>query len=292
MFVNVLLISGFLATILLSFLSTSIAFPLLNIINRWLKRVFLSTALAIFVNFLEIFYAKPIWLLSFLILLVMLLLESIYLWFNIRLLSYSTMPLFPRFFNDHQSLLWHQVLIPTNIQEWLKKHSFKHEQNLKSESLAGVLIRSAVYHESTHKIRLQILLIPSLLGKLKTFYIFSSYFESDTLVITDNIQLPFGGFCPPTWHVSRCPLIFSIDHLFKSHNKKIQKMDQSYIPWENPPLEDINRQQHFLESESINAGFLFPIHLQEEYGRISWEGRYFLWKDIFLLKYFGLSLIK
>ena len=34
-------------------------------------------------------------------------------------------------------------------------------------------------------------------------------------------------------------------------------------------------------------GFLFPMNLRDEYGKITWEGRYRVWKEIWLLNYFG-----
>ena len=59
--------------------------------------------------------------------------------------------------------------------------------------------------------------------------------------------------------------------------------------YEIDPVDDINRQQGVLERINIEAGFLVPPHLQDEMGRITWEGRYRVWKEVWLLNYFGMA---
>ena len=60
-------------------------------------------------------------------------------------------------------------------------------------------------------------------------------------------------------------------------------------PWEDEPLNDLNLQQNELEKVNTELGFLFPRNLREEYGKMTFEGRYRVWKEVWMLNYLGLS---
>jgi hypothetical protein len=75
--------------------------------------------------------------------------------------------------------------------------------------------------------------------------------------------------------------------LLRHHKKRIEGFELEQ--YEIDPIDDINQQQGVLERTNIEAGFLVPHHLQEEMGRITWEGRYRVWKEVWLLNYFGLT---
>jgi hypothetical protein len=44
-----------------------------------------------------------------------------------------------------------------------------------------------------------------------------------------------------------------------------------------------------LEYVNTELGFLSPHHDREDYGKMTYEGRYRVWKEIWLLNYFGRS---
>ena len=60
-----------------------------------------------------------------------------------------------------------------------------------------------------------------------------------------------------------------------------------FVPWDNDPIDDVNDQQATLERVNTQMGFLNPISEREEYGKITWEGRYRVWKEIWTLNYLG-----
>jgi hypothetical protein len=45
-----------------------------------------------------------------------------------------------------------------------------------------------------------------------------------------------------------------------------------------------------LEKINTELGFLFPQAEREEFGKISHEGRYRVWKEYWMLSYFGKSV--
>ena len=101
------------------------------------------------------------------------------------------------------------------------------------------------------------------------------------------MHTPYGGFYPDNWNVVRRPWTRSANTLFKLHEKRILNLDLE--EYEVDPVDDLNQQQGVLERKNIEEGFLFPPHLQEENGRITWEGRYRVWKEVWLLNYFGIA---
>jgi len=85
-------------------------------------------------------------------------------------------------------------------------------------------------------------------------------------------------------------LIGSLQRLLKLHQLRTIKSSIVAIPFEDEPLEELNDQQRILERLNLEAGFLNPRHFQEEVGKISYDGRYRLWKEMWLLAYFGKSV--
>jgi hypothetical protein len=55
-------------------------------------------------------------------------------------------------------------------------------------------------------------------------------------------------------------------------------------------LIDVNEQQRILERLNTDTGFLVPRPRQEEEGKITSDGRYRLWKEMWTLAYLGKSV--
>ena len=55
------------------------------------------------------------------------------------------------------------------------------------------------------------------------------------------------------------------------------------------PLADLNAAQHELDRLNTELGFLHPHHEREDLGKITHEGRYRVWKEIWMLNYLGRS---
>jgi hypothetical protein len=73
------------------------------------------------------------------------------------------------------------------------------------------------------------------------------------------------------------------------HKARLARVTDPLVPWQTDPLADLNAQQHELEQVNTELGFLFPRALYEEHGKITYEGRFRVWKEILMLNYFGRS---
>lgn len=263
--------------------------PKLIIVNRWLRWVLFSLLFAEIVKELSSVSPKSEFALISTGFLVYLLLETMYNWLAIGALSRSDMALFPTFRQNQEGDEWPSHKKFHSTKAWLKDNGFKRIQSIKAKIADTIYLRSSVYEEAGQLTRLQILFIPQRSGDLAMCYIFSSLTQDGQRLITDNVFLPFGGFYPENWAICRNPTLRSIEALFKRHCKRLKHLENQLIGWEDEPLEDLNEQQRALERYNLQNGFLLPRDLQEEHGRISGEGRYRIWKELWLLNYTGIA---
>jgi hypothetical protein len=215
--------------------------------------------------------------------------ETLYNWIAIHALSVSPLPLFPRFTINTSGEEW-----PTNprfleIRDWLRTQSFKHVQALRAEVAPGIYLRVSIYQDVAGQIRLQITFLPHPNGAISVCYSLSTQTDSSYRFVTDNLYLPFGGFYPENWLVSRHPWRRSLPSLLARHRKRISQSNEIALPWSTDPLNDLNAQQVELEQLNTELGFLHPHHDREEQGKMTYEGRYRVWKEIWFLNYFGRS---
>jgi hypothetical protein len=54
-------------------------------------------------------------------------------------------------------------------------------------------------------------------------------------------------------------------------------------------LADLNATQHELDLINTELGFLHPHNQRDDFGKITQEGRYRVWKEIWMLNYLGRS---
>jgi hypothetical protein len=163
-------------------------------------------------------------------------------------------------------------------------------QALKAEVGPGIYLRVSIYQDSEAGIRLQVTFLPQGNGALAVSYSLSTNTAGGYRYVTDNLHLPFGGFYPENWLVERNPWRRSLARLVKRHRARLARGNEMPVPWTTDPLNDLNLQQRELEQINTELGFLFPQADREEYGKISHEGRYRVWKEYWLLSYFGKSV--
>jgi len=262
--------------------------PILAVANRWVRWMVFSLLFASVGHFMGKPEPEPIGLLFATGFLVYLLVETMYSWIAIGALSKSDMALFPTFRSNKDGDQWPSHQRYSKAKEWIRQNGFTRVQSIKAELDEQLHIRASVYENEDKTIRLQVLFIPQRNGSLAMCYVFSSRYEDDTRIITDNMFMPFGGFYPESWHLVRKPLVRGIESLFNRHNKRLTAAAGQIVPWSDEPLDDLNAQQKQLERTNTQAGFLVPRHQQEEYGKITGEGRYRIWKEIWMLNYLGL----
>lgn len=276
-------------TIVLPKIGLSKGIPLFTLLGRWLRWALFAGVFAYFLKSLEISF-RPDWVHFITGLTLWFLLETGYYWIAIKALSRSEIPLFPSFKINSDGDEWPADPLLIKVRDWLRKEDFKRLSALKAELFEDTFLRASVYESADKLTRLQILFIPKRKGGASACYTLSTNGEQDTRLITDNLFLPFGGYYPEGWNIVRKPLIGSLQRLLKLHRLRLVKSNLKPIPFEDEPLEELNDQQRILERLNLETGFLNPRQYQEEVGKISYDGRYRLWKEMWLLAYFGRSV--
>lgn len=276
------------ATLLLTWWNGRKASLLLAILNRWLRWITFSLAAA-FLSFSAEWFAKPFWTLVLVFFLGWFLVETIYHWIAIKALSQSSVPLFPAFKVNPQGEEWPGQKRFFALRQWLKDHEFKSICSLKAALVSDVTLRMHVFQSLDDKHRIQILLIPQRNSAVNMCFTIVSQTVEKSRFVTDNMFLPFGGFYPENWYLQRKPLARNLMGLYRRHLRRLENTKEVFVTWEDDPLDDVNFQQKTLERVNTDLGFLFPIAQREEYGKITWEGRYRVWKEIWMLNYLGMS---
>lgn len=261
----------------------------LSIINRWLRWFIFAFGGAAIVEDMG-WTDRPYPVLVAAFFLVWFLLETVYNWLAIHALSVSPMPLFPRFSANQNGEEWPTVERFIKLREWLRANGFKQVQALKAEVSSSHFLRVCVYQDTDAGVRLQITFLPQGNEVMAACFSLSTNTVSGCRYVTDNMHIPFGGFYPDNWLLSRHPWRRSLAGLVKTHRERLARGNEQIVPWTSDPLTDLNGQQRELEKINTELGFLFPQAEREEFGKISHEGRYRVWKEYWLLSYFGKSV--
>ncbi len=267
------------------------ASPIVAIFNRWVRWFTISFGVAHIIYIWGV-SGRPFWILAVCSFLGWFLLETIYNWLAIAALSKSPVPLFPKFEVNESGDEWPTQKHFIGLREWLREGGFQRIMALRAEIVESIVLRLSVYQNADKTIRLQIMFLPHRSGNVSVCHILSSQAKDGYRLITDNYFLPFGGFYPETWIVDRKPWTRSISKLLERHKQRLQTTNEKILPWEDDPLIEMNDQQRILERINTDLGFLFPRHLQEDHGKITSQGRYRFWKEVWLLNYFGITIVR
>lgn len=280
------LFGAILASLTLTQLNQRLASPVLAIFNRWLRWIIFSVGAAMVCTQLQLI-DRSFWVLFSGFFLVYFLIETGYRWLEIHALSVSPMPLFPRFAVNSSGEEWptHPRLLA--LREWLRRQGFRLLQSLKAEVGGGIYLRTSVYQDATATLRVQVTFLPQPAGGITVCHTFSSQTTEGDRLVTDNLFLPFGGFYPENWFVERHPWTRSAARLLRRHEERVRSAGTPLTKWDLEPLGDLNQQQREVERINTELGFLLPHAEREDHGKISHEGRYRVWKEIWLLNYFG-----
>jgi len=281
-----ILTAGLLLAWLLAQLNQRFASPVISIFNRWVRWGIVAFGAAKICYDYE-FVDRPLWVLVVGFFLIYFLIETAYRWLEIHALSVSPIPLFPRFHVNTSGEEWptHPRLL--KIRDWLREHGFKQIQALKAEMGGGIFLRTSIYQDSAGEVRIQVIFLPQAHGGIAVCHALSSETVTGYRYVTDNLFLPFGGFYPENWLVERSPWRRSLSKLVARHRQRIARAKEMLVPWTSDPLGDLNLQQRELEQVNTELGFLFPHAEREDHGKITYEGRYRVWKELWLLNYFG-----
>lgn len=265
------------------------ASPLLSIVDRWLRwLVFTFGGAQVCLN-LEI-VDRPYWVIAAVLFIVWFLGETLLNWLRIHALSVSPLPLFPRYGANEDGDEWPIQPRLLKLREWLRGEGFKQVQALKAELGPGVHLRVSVYQNVDATIRVQITFIPQSSGAITVCYALTSMTAEGERIVTDNLYVPFAGFYPEHWFVERAPWRRSLRRLLARHKARVARLGGVLAPFDVDPLADLNSTQQELDRINTELGFLNQPPKREDLGKITHEGRYRVWKEIWMLNYLGRAM--
>jgi hypothetical protein len=274
--------------LLLFYINLRMASPVLAIPIRWLRWILFALFMAQTNEQLSLI-DRPFWVVTAAVFLLWFLLESGFNWLKVSAISLSPMPLFPRYVVNTSGDEWPTQKRLLKVRDWLREKGFVHIQALKAELGGGIWLRASVYHSQDNMLRLHVLFVPQENGAITVCYSLATLTAGARRVVTDNLYIPFGGFYPQNWYVERTPWSRSLPRLVARHQARLKKAGEPALTWEIAPIEDINQQQQHMEMINTELGYLLPHAEREEFGKITPEGRFRIWKEAWLLDYLGIA---
>ncbi len=280
-----LLITGLLMILLIWWGQKSTSL-IATVCARWMRWIFASLAIAHFSQAL-VFPAYPEWILVTSGALLWFLLETSYNYLVVNALSRSGLPLFPRFQESDSQESWPAGKPFIRLRDAIRQRGFSRAQTLVSKIGGQTLIRLVVFRDEAGTTQLSVFILTTSPARLGVALSLHSETVSGRRLITDNVSLPFGGFYPPDWALERHPFRRNLENLYNRHRSRIDAQGEELVPLEASPLERLNEDQSRLEKLNRELGFLNDHAAEEEQGKISPEGRYRVWKEIWTLGYLG-----
>ncbi|HZZ18626.1 MAG TPA: hypothetical protein VFE25_04620 [Opitutaceae bacterium] len=281
-----IIICAMVLSVLLVRINQRLASPVLAIADRWLRWLIFPIVGAWACRYLEII-DRPVWVIAVAGFLTWFLVETLYNWLEIAALSVSPFPLFPRYSVNSSGEEWPIQPKFLKIREWLRAQGFRQVQALKAEISGDIYLRVSVYQDEAALLRVQVTFLPQNNGAIDVCYALTSMAVDGSRYVTDNLYIPFGGFYPENWFVDRRPCCRSLPRLLALHRSRIASMGRALVPLTVDPMADLNDSQSELDRVNTELGFLNPRGAREDHGKISNEGRYRVWKEIWMLNYLG-----
>lgn len=272
----------------LFYLNLRLASPALAIVIRWLRWVLFALFVAD-TNARFDGIDRPFWVVAACAFLLWFVAEAIFNWLRVSAISLSPLPLFPKFTANTSGDEWPVQRRLLKVRDWLREQGFAPVQALKAEVGGGIWLRVSVYQSQDGLLRLQVAFLPQDSGAITVCYSLASETRSGRRFVTDNFFLPFGGFYPENWLVERSPWWRRLPALVARHRRRLERAGEEAISWDSEPLADLNRQQQTMEQVNTEMGFLLPHAEREEFGKITPEGRFRVWKEAWLLDYLGIA---
>ena len=273
-------------SLILGQLNQRYASPLLAIVDRWLRWLVFAFGAAQLCRDFELIN-RPYWVLTVMFFLIWFLGETLYNWLAISALSVSPLPLFPRYAINASGEEWPVQPRLLKIREWLRAQGFRQTQALKAEVGGGLYLRVSVYQDAAATLRVQITFLPQSNGAIGLCYTLTSLTVDGERYVTDNLTVPFAGFYPENWFVERRPWSRSLPRLLTLHRARLLAAKVIETSFTTEPLYDLNATQSELDRLNTELGFLHPHPEREDFGKITHEGRYRVWKEIWMLNYLG-----
>jgi hypothetical protein len=274
-------------TVLLTFLGGHFNIPICLILGRWLRWFLLSAIFAYLIKTFEV-SLRPDWVHFSTGIALWFIVETGYNWIAIKALSFSNLPLFPDFYENKDGDEWPAEKRFIEIKEWLRDKNYTRLKRLNLNSLLDTHLRASIYESSDQLTRIQVIFLPKRKGGAYCMLTQLARAQKvEVALLPTTHTLPYGGYYPEGWEMCRKPLVGSIKRLLLLHHKRVLKLKIEPVVVQDGALEELNEHQRTLERINTETGFFVPRPRREEEGRISQEGRYRLWKEMWLTAYFG-----
>lgn len=283
------ILSGLVTLFVLIQVNQRLASPVLAIAARWLWWLvfaFGGAQLSIELNLID----RPYLVLVAVLFISWFLGETVLNWLRIHALSVSPLPLFPRYDVNEDGDEWPIQPRLMKLREWLRGQGFKQVQALKAEIGGGIYLRVSIYENPEATTRVQVTFIPQASGAITVCYAVTSLLADGARYVTDNLYVPFAGFYPEHWFVERAPWRRSLASLLSRHRARLARVGGTLEAFTVDPLSDLNATQQELDRVNTELGFLHHPPQREDLGKITHEGRYRVWKEIWTLNYLGRAM--
>jgi hypothetical protein len=282
------IVGAMVVSVLLVRINQRLASPVIAIADRWLRWLIFPVMGAWSCRYFDLIN-RPIWVIAVAGFILWFIVETVYNWLGIAALSLSPFPLFPRYSVNTTGEEWPIQSRFLKIREWLRAQGFRQVQALKAEIAGDIYLRVSVYQDEAALLRVQVTFLPQNNGAIDVCYSLTSTTLDGSRYVTDNLYIPFGGFYPENWFVDRRPCCRSLARLLALHRRRVAAMGRGLVPLTTEPMADLNDSQRELDQVNTELGFLNPRGAREDHGKISSEGRYRVWKEIWTLNYLGRS---
>ena len=259
--------------------------PFLRIALRWLRWALVSIGFCFALVYFEL-SARPFWVHFITGAALWFFVETSYNWLVIRVLSSSDQSLFPQYKDNRQGTDYPADIKFIHTRDWLSNQGFNKLSALTAEIVEGYQLKTFTYQSDDCCTRIQIYYVPSARSGIKEYFSIISRDENGFLWLSENLAHPFGGYYPCSWKVIRSPLSGSIHSLLKKHKLNVSQSSAKLVPFLSTVLEEVNSMQTELRNFNLKAGFLTP---QNEC-KISQEGLYRIWKEMWLIAYLGCTI--
>ena len=283
------ILSAIIASLVVMQINQRLASPLLSIVDRWLRWLVFAFGGACICQEFELL-DRPYWAIASALFILWFLGEAFMNWLRVHAFSVSPVPLFHRYEMNRDGDEWPIQPRLLKLREWIRTQGFKPVQALKAEIGGGIHLRVSIYQTADATVRLQVTFIPQANGVVTVCFVLTSLGEDGSRYVTDNLYVPFAGFYPENWFVERRPWQRSLGKLLARHRTRLARTGTVLAPMAVDPLTDFNESQQELDRVNTELGFLNVPPQREDFGKITHEGRYRVWKEIWLLNYLGLAL--
>jgi hypothetical protein len=272
-------------------LATSVPSPVNKVAIRWLRLVWVGLFLA-YVFELTFFGGVPYWRLWVMGILTWLLADSVYLWLYILAWDKSDLPLFPSI-REVDAIAWPANKRFFTIKDWIRGNAYQEVGNVEYYHEDAVLQQVVLYESPCRRIRLQVIILTDGGGVILDQVAFVSETAEGQVLVTDNVFLPYGGVYPEKWSVRRFPAVRRVHTLAVKHLTTLGLRDwETVVPMDAPAKGWVLKLQNALECANVEAGILNAVGDRDEYGKMTGEGRYRIWKEMLLLNYLAYSGIR